>query len=213
MSWKIPAALMLMLAVAIVAARLAQGPESGTATWDASRSAGFAAYLLLWASVVTGMSIHLRLRPTSSPLTYILEAHRITSTLGLSFVFAHVFSLLLDPVVHFKIADAFIPFSSDFRPIQVGLGTISQWLLVLVLATTAFSGRFSYGLWRKLHYLSFPCYLLALVHGITSGTDSAAPFALIIYASTSAVVAAVGVLRVAGRGWVRAAEAAGLQSS
>ena len=212
MSWKIPAVLIVGLAFAILVARLAQGPESGTATWDASRAAGFAAYLLLWASVVTGMSIHLRLRPTSSPLTYSLEAHRITSGLGMSFVFGHVFSLLLDPVVHFQIVDAILPFSSEFRPIQIGLGTVSQWLLVFVLATTTFSAKLSYGLWRKLHYLSFPCYLLALIHGITSGTDSASPFALVIYATTSAVVAAVGVLRVAGRGWIRAAEAAALQT-
>ena len=212
MSWKIPALLTPVLVLAILAAILVQDPDTGTATWDATRAAGFAAYLLLWLSVVSGMSIHLRLRPTCSPLTFSLEVHRITSTLGLSFIFAHVFALLLDPVVPFRLLDAVIPFWSDFRPLQVGIGTIAQWLLVLVLGTTAISGNMPYGLWRKLHLLSFPCYILALVHAITSGTDSASPFALVIYASTTACVAAVGVLRVAGRGWVTAAEAAIAQS-
>lgn len=208
MSWKIPALLIPILTLAIMVAIMVQDPANGTATWDATRSAGFAAYLLLWLSVVSGMSIHLRLRPTSSPLTFTLEIHRITSTLGISFIFAHVFALLLDPVVPFRLLDVVIPFWSDFRPLQVGIGTIAQWLLVLVLGTTAISGNMPYGLWRKLHLLSFPCYILALVHAITSGTDSASPFALVIYASTTACVAAVGVLRVAGRGWVTAAETA-----
>jgi predicted ferric reductase len=211
MSWRIPALLIPLLSLAILIAIMVQDPDSGTATWDATRSAGFAAYLLLWVSVVSGMSIHLRLRPTSNPLTFTLEVHRITSTLGVSFIFAHVFALLLDPVVPFRVWDLVIPFWSEFRPLQVGLGTLAQWLLLVVLGSTAISGNLPYGLWRKLHLLSFPCYVLALVHGITSGTDSASPFALVIYATTTAIVAAVGVLRVAGRGWVTAAEAAATQ--
>ncbi len=208
MSWKAALALASVLALLIAGARLLQDDETGTATWDASRAAGFVGYLLLWLSVASGMSIHLRVRPSGSPLTYMLELHRITSTLGLTFVAGHVLAILLDPVVTFSWYDGLVPFTSDYRPVQVGLGTFAQWLLAGVLISTAVAGRMPFATWRRIHYLSFPCYALALLHGVTSGTDSGSALVLVTYASTAAAVAAIGVLRVAGRGWVKAAEAA-----
>lgn len=190
-----------------VTARLAQSGESGTATWDASRASGFAAYMLLWASTASGVAIHMRLRPSGGPLAVVLELHRVTSTLALAFVAVHVTALLLDPVVHFAPIDVVLPFTSGYRPLAVGLGTLAQWLLVAVLSSTALAGRLSYGAWRRLHYLSFPCYALALAHGVLAGTSSDDGTALIRYAATAAGLAAVAVVRLAGRGWVTAGEA------
>lgn len=204
MSWKAAGLVALVLAFGVVVARLMQNQETGTATWDASRAAGFAAYLLLWVSVVTGVGLHLRFRPVGGPLTWMLEWHRITSTLGLSFLVAHVLALVLDPVVPFSLVDAFVPFTSSFRPLQVGAGTVAQWLMVIVLASTATAGSLPWQTWRCLHYLSFPCYLLALVHGLTSGSDTSSTLALLIYASTAAVVASACVARFFGRNWVPA---------
>ena len=39
-------------------------------------------------------------------------------------------------------------------------------MLVAVLASTAVSARLPYAAWRNLHFLSFPAYALALLHGI-----------------------------------------------
>ena len=79
-----------------------------------------------------------------------------------------------------------------------------MWLTVAVLGSTALSARMRYAAWRNLHFLSFPAYVLALLHGLTSGTDGSAPLALVIYASTASFVAAMLVARVLGRGWVAA---------
>jgi predicted ferric reductase len=38
--------------------------------------------------------------------------------------------------------------------------------------------------WRLIHFASFAVYLLALLHGITSGTDSGTILATLIYWST-----------------------------
>ncbi len=206
MSWKLTMAAALGLSLVAVFARLAQDAENGTATWDASRAAGFAAYLLLWASTVTGLALYLRVRPGRAPMTWMLETHRITSALCLSFVVGHVVSILLDPVVTFSWYDGLVPFTSDWRPLQVGAGTIAQWLLVVVLASTALAGRMPYAMWRKLHYLSFPCWGLALLHGITSGTDTSSQLGLLIYAITGASVAGLLAVRVFGRGFVAAGE-------
>ena len=37
----------------------------------------------------------------------------------------------------------------------------TAWMLV----STALAGRLRFSTWRALHYLAFPCWLLALVHG------------------------------------------------
>ncbi len=209
MTWKLGGFVGMVLLGAIVVARLLQDPDAGTASWDASRAAGFASYLLLWASVVTGVAIHMRFRAVGGPPTVLLEVHRVASVLALSFVAAHVLGLLVDPVVRFSVLDAVAPFTSGYRPLQVGMGAIAQWLLVAVLATTAAAARLPYAAWRRVHFLSFPCYALALVHGITSGTSTGDSLALALYTGTAAGVAAVLVVRVAGRGWVTAGETAG----
>jgi predicted ferric reductase len=202
MSWKVAAAVAGTLVFLLVVARLVQDQDTGTATWDASRASGFAAYLLLWASTVTGLALHLRVRPARGPLTWMLEWHRITSALAFSFLLAHVMALLLDPVVHFNVVDGLLPFTSSYRSIQVGMGTLAQWMLVTVLASTALAGAMPYATWRGVHYLGFPAYLLALLHSLTSGTDSSNTLALLIYASTAGTVAFLCVARFYGRAWV-----------
>ncbi|MBI5947990.1 MAG: ferric reductase-like transmembrane domain-containing protein [Chloroflexi bacterium] len=206
MTWKLGGLLGAVLLCAVVVARLLQDSGTGTASWDASRAAGFASYLLLWASTVTGVAVHMRFRATGGPLTLMLEFHRVTSVLALAFAAAHVLGLLVDPVVRFSVVDAVVPFTSGYRPLQVGAGTIAQWLLVAVLVTTAAAARVLYAAWRRVHFLSFPCYVLALIHGITSGTSTGNSAALALYTSTAATVAALLVVRVAGRGWVTAGE-------
>lgn len=202
MSWRISGLVAVGLIAGIAWARLAEDPENGTSSWDAARTAGFGGYLLLWASVMTGMALHLRYRFAGTALTSTLELHRICSSLGLSFTAGHVFALIVDPVVHFNVIDVVIPLTSGYRPIQVGLGSVALWLSVIVLGTTAFAARLPYLAWRNVHYLSFPAYALALLHGLTSGSDTSQPVALTIYAGTAAAVAALLVARLAGRGWV-----------
>jgi predicted ferric reductase len=93
--------------------------------------------------------------------------------------------------------------------VQVALGSLATWLSIVVLGSTALAGRMPYASWRNLHYLSFPAYFLALLHGVTSGTDASAPISLVVYASTASFVAAMVVARLFGRGWVTAGGTAG----
>jgi sulfoxide reductase heme-binding subunit YedZ len=78
--------------------------------------------------------------------------------------------------------------------------------MAAVLLTTALADRMRYGMWRASHYLAFPAYLLALLHGVTAGTDSGNVAAVTVYAVTASAVAGTIVWRVAGRGWTAAGE-------
>lgn len=194
------------LMAAVTVARVTEDAETGTATWDAARASGFAGYLLCWLSVMGGMLLHLRVRIGRAPLTWLLEGHRMVAALSLSFVAVHVAALLLDPVVHFGVMHVAVPFTSAYRPWQTGLGTLAMWLTVLVLATTALAGRMPYRRWQAWHLAAYPAWGLALVHGLTAGTDAGATGAIAVYAGTAAAAAALAAVRVAGRGWTAAGE-------
>ncbi len=207
MSWKLSALVTIGLVAGILSGRALQDPDSGTASWDGLRAAGFAAYLLLWVSLVSGLAVHMRYRPGPLAMTWLLEAHRMSSTLALAFVAGHVAGLLVDPTIAFGVPDVAFGLTSSYRPIQVALGALTMWLMILVLGSTALAGSMKYATWRNLHYLSFPAYITALLHGLTSGSDASAPLSLVLYASTASFAAAMVVARVFGRGWVAAGEA------
>lgn len=204
MSWKLSAIVLVALVAGVGFARIVEDSATGTATWDAARAAGFSSYLLLWLSVVSGISVHMRYRIAGGPLSLVLESHRAVSVLAFAFLGAHLAALLLDPVVTFSVVDAVVPLTSSYRPLQVGLGTMAEWLLVVVLVSTAFAGSMRWSFWRNLHLLAFPAWCLALAHGITSGSDSGATVALVIYALSAGAVAALSVARLLGRSWVPA---------
>jgi predicted ferric reductase len=196
MSWKLSALVASGLVVGIVLAHLTQGSSTASRSWDALRAAGFTAYLLLWFSTVAGMAVRLRLRPAPAPITWLLEAHRVSGTLALAFVAGHVAGILVDPWTDISALDVAVGVTSPYRPAAVLLGSLAMWLIATVLLTTALAGRMRNATWRALHYLAFPAYMASLFHGVTAGTDSAATPAVALYAATAAAVAALLAVRI-----------------
>lgn len=196
MSWKLSGLVALGLVSGIVLAHLTQDSDAASRSWDALRAAGFTAYLLLWFSTVSGIAVRLRIRPAPAPMTWLLEAHRISGTLALAFVAGHLAGILVDPWTDISAVDVALGATSPYRPAAVLLGSIAMWLTATVLLSTAFAGYLKNATWRSLHYLAFPAYLAALLHGIIAGTDSAATPAVGLYAGTAAVVAALLAIRI-----------------
>ncbi len=125
------------------------------------------------------------------------DLHQYTSLLGLAFALFHALVLLGDHYIGYSLAKILMPFSSTaYKPLEVGLGQIALYLLALVglsFYTRALIGR---KLWRSIHFLSFALFIMALLHGVGSGTDSATPFALIFYWLTGGTVLFATVYRV-----------------
>jgi predicted ferric reductase len=198
MSWRTGTFVFIGLAIAVIAVRIAEHDTDGTSTWDFTRASGFTGYLLLWLSVCGGMVTGFRGVPAFFGSARWVELHRMVAVLAASFVAAHLLGLLLDPFMPFSPVELLVPFASEYRPVWVGLGTLAMWLLAVVLITTALFSRLRWRRWHLVHLLSYPCYLLAFLHGVMSGTDSGATPALLIYAGTAALVAALTVYRIAG---------------
>lgn len=193
-SWRIAAISFALLAVAVIGARLAGGPQ----VWHLNRSAGFVAYGLLWLSAMSGMALPLRFRPLRARQSIVFELHRITGVLALAFLGGHLYAVLLDPWISFDPIDVLFGFSAPYRPIALGIGAVAAWLVTVVLVTTALSARYSYRTWRNLHRLAFPAYVLALLHMLLAGTDAANPWLLACYGLTAGAVGGMATLRLLG---------------
>ena len=62
--------------------------------------------------------------------------------------------------------------------------------------TNHYRKRLPHGLWRRLHMLNFAVWGLALVHGLTTGTDAFTTWALVLYAGSAWLVLALLVHRI-----------------
>ncbi|HEX2607248.1 MAG TPA: ferric reductase-like transmembrane domain-containing protein [Flavisolibacter sp.] len=94
--------------------------------------------------------------------------HNWTAYAAFFLLLAHPLLLLLDASTKFQPADIFIPFHSGFDPLWVGMGSISLYLIVLVILTTqkALKKRLGFRLWKNIHLISYVTALLICLHGI-----------------------------------------------
>lgn len=167
------------------------------AFWYLSRASALVAYGLLWLSMTLGVSITNRLARIwpGGPTAY--DVHQHASLLGLAFAFFHGLILIGDQYIGYSLSQVLVPFSSaSYRPLWVGLGQVGFYLLGIV--GLSFYVRRSIGNrgWRLIHFLGYAAYLLALAHGVMSGTDSSSGWAQILYWTTGGSLLFLTVYRV-----------------
>jgi predicted ferric reductase len=162
--------------------------------WYLSRSSAIVGYLMLWASMVTGLAITNKMaRAWPGGPTY-NALHEHTSWLGMLFGMFHAFILIFDGYIGYTLNQILVPFASTgYRPIWVAFGQIALYLFILVTLSVYARKWIGYRAWRVIHYLSFAVFLLALVHGLFSGTDSTGlPMLVVYWASFVSVLSLLG---------------------
>jgi predicted ferric reductase len=156
--------------------------------WYVTRASGLTGYFLLWLSMVWGFAIPTgMIRPVLENI-FTYDFHEHLSLLGLGFVLVHIVVLLFDKYLPFNILQLLIPFVDMYRPLWVGLGIISIYVLMLVTFTFYQRPRNGSKAFRSIHVLSLVSYLGTTLHGFFAGTDSALPITIFLYAGTFLVV-------------------------
>jgi predicted ferric reductase len=156
--------------------------------WYVTRASGLTGYFLLWLSMVWGFAIPTGIvRPVLENI-FTYDFHEHLSLLGLGFVIIHVAVLLFDKYLPFSILQLLIPLIHPYRPLWVGLGIVSFYLLLLVTFTFYLRQRIGAKAFRAIHIFSLIGYLGTTLHGLFAGTDSALPITMFIYAGTFLVV-------------------------
>ena len=160
----------------------------GTLPWYVARSSGLVAWGLLAAAVVWGLLMTSKVLRGRVKNSWLLDLHRWLGGLALTFTGVHVVAIMGDSYVHFGLASVLIPLAATWHPVAVAWGVVSLYLLAAVELTSLVRKHLAHRLWKRVHMLSLPLFVLSTVHGLTAGTDARKPMYVI-----GAVVVAIGV--------------------
>ena len=103
------------------------------------------------------------------------SAHRTTGVIAVTSLVVHVWTKTIEQNV--RVIDIVVPFLAPYNTLYVGFGTLSGWVMMLVmwtgLARSKFIGRGKPWMWRAIHAVSYLMWPIALVHGLGAGRPAA----------------------------------------
>ena len=140
--------------------------------WYLARAGGITAWALVAAATLWGLVLSTRIARGKATPAWLLDLHRHLGALGVVFSGVHVVGLVADRWVHFGWAEVLVPFASAWRPAATAAGVVALYLLVAVELTSLLQRRLPRKVWRKVHGLSLPLFLLSTVHTLAAGTDA-----------------------------------------
>ncbi len=181
------------MAASFLLSRVAPEPMG----WYLARSAGLLTYTLLSLSMALGLTMALRGSIPGLGKADVVRLHRGTTVIAFGLLAMHIGALLADRVVGFSLLNVVGFETATFRPAAVFAGSLAAWLMIGT--TVAFARRRSLGpsAWRAVHRVSYAAWLLALVHGITAGSDSSGVAAQWLYLLTAVPLTGALIYRIA----------------
>lgn len=168
----------LLVAVIILPAWLpnlafSMGGQEPKVYWYLSRGSAFASLSLLWISMALGLGLTNKMARLWPGAQAAFAIHEYVSLLGLAFALFHALIILGDHYIDFTLLQLLIPFTSvDYRPFWVGIGQVGFYIWAILSFSFYIRARIGQKTWRVLHYASFLMYILGLLHGLFSGTDT-----------------------------------------
>ncbi len=174
--------------------------------WFATRGAGIVSLILLTGVAVLGLLSVAGWQRPGFPRFMSADLHNNLALLSVAFVAVHVVTAVVDPFTALGVAAATIPFASSYRPLWVGLGVISVYAFIAMIATSLLRERIGQRAWRAVHWLAYAGWPTAVAHSLGAGSDAFAGWFLLI---TAACVLAVA-LALATRIWLGGARRAEL---
>lgn len=148
-----------------------------TTWWYIARSAGIVGWALLAGSVLWGLALSTKVLRGKPRPNWILDLHRFLGGLAVIFTVVHVLALMIHQYMRFSITEVLVPWVSSYKPSAVAWGVVGFYLLAAVEITSLLRRRMSKRAWKLVHYLSFPLFALASLHGLQAGSDrTARPF-------------------------------------
>ena len=187
-----------MVAVGVIVG--ATGPRAVTALadlaqvapsrlpWVATRLVAFLSYFAITGSVVYGLLLSTKILDTVAHRPVSFALHQDLAAIGFGLAGVHAVLLGLDATVPFSLGDMLVPFVAPYRPLWVGVGQLTLYVVGVVIASFYLRRRIGQRTWRLLHYLTFISFVGATAHGIMSGSDSGTAWAWWSYVGATALV-------------------------
>lgn len=158
--------------------------EGTKAYWYLARAGGLIAYLLLWAATLWGVMMSGKTLKGRVDAALLYAMHEFLPILAMIFAVFHAVILLGDAYIRFDLFDLLVPFQASYRPVWTGLGTLSLYLSLALIASFYVRSIISRRVWRLFHYTTYLAFILALVHGVMAGTDASQPVVQWLYVLT-----------------------------
>jgi predicted ferric reductase len=143
----------------------------GPGLWYVTRATGLVSMVLLTVSVLFGLLVAGRFASTRWPRFLTQGMHRRVSLMVLVFLALHIATTVLDSYTSISLTAAFVPFASSYKAGWLSLGAVALDLLIALVVTSLLRGRLGYRAWRRLHWLAYACWPVAIAHGLGIGTD------------------------------------------
>ncbi|MFC7530680.1 translation initiation factor III [Actinoplanes sp. GCM10030250] len=137
---------------------------------------GVISLVALSVTIMVGLVATDRLVLSIRQRVLLQSAHRTTGVVAVSSLFLHVWTKFAED--HIGLIDIFVPFLyPGLNKVYVGLGTISAWIMVMVMwtgiARSRFVGHGKPWMWRGIHAISYLMWPIALMHGLSAGRPAA----------------------------------------
>lgn len=167
--------------------------------WLLIRGSGLAAYAMLALATIWGLLISTGLLGRKPGVPVLTRFHESLGIGALLATIVHMVALRMHDYVPFSWREILLPGASDWRPVAVGLGVVSFYVLTVVTVSFYVKRFIGLAAWRAIHMLTFGMFVAATVHGILAGTDTGeAPIAA-TYGAVAAVAVILLIVRVSGR--------------
>jgi sulfoxide reductase heme-binding subunit YedZ len=167
--------------------------------WYVSRGTGLVLLVLLTAVVVLGVAVRSGWGGERMRRFVVEGVHRNLALVSVVLLVVHVVTAVADPFVHIGWLATIVPFTSAYRTLWIGFGTVSVDLLLLVIVTSLFRRHMHQRGWRIVHWLAYLAWPLAFVHSLYAGDDTRLDaVAAIDWFCLATVLAVLGARLVAG---------------
>src|SRR5438445_10335598 len=116
--------------------------------WELARASGLGAYAALCIATISGLA------PRTAALAFLAQnravraLHDWSPWLVIPLVLTHVVALLLDTTARIGLLDAVVPFRTSYGQLAIALGTISSYILSVVLVTTWLRRLITHAAWQ-----------------------------------------------------------------
>ncbi|MEU8614531.1 translation initiation factor III, partial [Actinoplanes sp. NPDC048791] len=143
---------------------------------------GVVALVALSITIMVGLVATDRLVLSIRQRVLLQSAHRTTGVIAVVALFFHVWTKVA--MNYIGVIDVFIPFLAPYKTMLIGFGTISGYIMVMVMwtgiARSRFVGKGKPWMWRGIHAISYLMWPIALLHGLGAGRQ-AKPWVIVSY--------------------------------
>ncbi|MGL5859113.1 MAG: ferric reductase-like transmembrane domain-containing protein [Angustibacter sp.] len=164
--------------------------------WYVNRGTGMVLLVVLALTVALGMLSTTRMQARWWPRFLTQGLHRNLSLLAVLLLVVHAGTAVVDEFVDIRWWQAVVPFGATYKPMWLELGTVAANILVATVLSSLFRSRLSRRWWLGIHLLTYPAFVVAVVHSLGIGTDVAESWSVMITVGSVLLVVTGLIVRV-----------------